>query len=68
MADGIGVHREGSATGHGRSVLYRRGSNYSSSSIFEDVEMAQEEVLSHRLGCPQHPTQIVFRLTGNLSP
>lgn len=37
------------ANGNGRAGLYRMSSNQSRSSIFEDVEMAHEEVISKYL-------------------
>lgn len=37
------------ANGNARRSLYRMSSNQSRSSIFEDVEMAHEEVIMNRL-------------------
>lgn len=53
-----------STSSNGRATLYRLNSNQSSSSIFEEVEMAHDEVHTpvHLLiesapACPSKPTQ-----------
>lgn len=46
--DHDGTHRlsrgDGTSAANGSTTLYRLNSNQSSSSVFEDVEMAHEEV------------------------
>jgi hypothetical protein len=44
---------EGGASANGPAALYRLNSNQSSSSVFEDVEMAHDEV-PHRIDHPAY--------------
>jgi hypothetical protein len=52
MGDEFPSDHGGSSYNRGGRGLYRLGSNQSSSSIFEDVEMAHDEVLEILEFCP----------------